>query len=320
METIALDFTRLLTPAADGEVLVEPAPASMRALLDATAALIDRWDVSLADRDLRSVRREVRRRVADVEDERPVVVIGHQPEFIHPGVWAKHVVAARLAEAADGVAVNLIVDTDAPQKTFLHVPMLGGERLGAGAVRFANIPAGVPYECIPRYDAAAVDRLKRALADALGPRYDRSMLGVYFEAFAGHAEPGDFVDQAVAGHRAIERRYGVTLIERRVSRVWFCPLLVEMLARAERFFDCYNAALSDYRRAFGIRGTHRPVPDLLRRESRFELPVWVQQADDPRSRLFVERRRGALHLFADRRSIGVIDSEALKSWDSARTA
>ena len=83
----------------------------------------------------------------------------------------------------------------------------------------------------------------------------------------------------------------------------------EMLARAERFFDCYNAALSDYRRALGIRGTHRPVPDLLRRESRFEFPVWVQQADDPRSRLFVERRRGALHLFADRRSIGVIDSD-----------
>jgi len=318
MGATALDFSRLQTPSASGEVLVEPAPPVMRALLDSAAGLIQSWNVRIADLDLQAVRRAVRQRVAGIGDDRPVIVTGHQPEFIHPGVWAKHVVVARLAQASGGSAVNLIVDTDAPKQTVLRVPTFRGGRLREGLIRYADIPSGVPYEHIIRLDAEATVRLETAARQLLGERFERSMLGVYFAAFAGADDAEDFADQSVAGRSAVERCFGISLLERRVSRSWCCPLLVEMFRRTSRFFECYNSALADYRRAQGIRGTRRPIPDLLREADRLELPIWVMHGDAPRRRLFVEIQAERLHLFADRRPVGVIPVEALKRWESAR--
>jgi hypothetical protein len=320
MGTIELDFSKLQAPPDSGDVLVEPVPADLRARLDSCAALVRGWDVRIAGLDLQSIRRAVRLRVAGVEDERPVIVTGHQPEFIHPGVWAKHVAASRLAEAAGGVAVNLVVDTDAPKRTALQVPTFRRGRLRLESVRYAEVPAGVLYEHIRRCSREAVARMEGSLRELLGDRFERSMLGVYLEAFGGAAEAEDLVDQSVAGRRAVEQLFEVTLLERRVSRCWCCPLLVEMLSQTSRFFECYNAALGEYRRAQGIRGTHRPIPDLIRDGDRFELPIWVIRAGTSRRRLFVEVRADGLHLFADRQAVGVLAPEALQRWASAGQA
>ncbi|MHC4236463.1 MAG: hypothetical protein ACYSUQ_15200, partial [Planctomycetota bacterium] len=236
------------------------------------------------------------------------------------GVWAKHVVATRLADAAGGVAVNLMVDSDAPKATFLRVPTWRDGRLSEGLVRFADVPSGVPYECMARCDRQATERLQNLLRELLGDRFERSMLGVYFEAFAGAAEAEDFVDQSVAGRSAVERSFGVNPLECRISRCWCYPLLVEVLAGAGRFFECYNAALGDYRRGQGIRGAQRPVPDLIGDGNRFELPFWVIHEHAPRSRLFVEARADELQLFAGRREVGAVALKDLKRWESARQA
>lgn len=292
----------------------------MRRALGRARKLATTWEVSIAGRPLGEVRREVRRRVAGVDDDRPVIVTGHQPESIHPGVWAKHVVATRLAQAAAGVAVNLVVDNDAPQQTVVIVPTVRDGHLRQEAIPFADLPRGVPYECIPRLDADHTHQFQRALREALGERFDRSMLGVYFDAFAGAADAADFVDQAVAARTAVERVFGVNMAERRVSRCWMWPLLAEVLAGAARFFDCYNAALAEYRTAHGVRGARRPIPDLLRDGQRFELPFWVMHPGQRRSRLFVERRREALHLYADRCSVGSLALGRLKRWESGAEA
>ena len=122
MPTTQLDFARLQTPPANGDILVEPDPARLRALVETNARLIAGWNVPLADLGLRTVRQSVRQAVAGADHATPVIASGHQPEFIHPGVWAKHVVAARCAQAVTGVPVNLIVDTDTPKHGYLSVP------------------------------------------------------------------------------------------------------------------------------------------------------------------------------------------------------
>jgi len=265
----------------------------------------------------------------------PLVVLGHQPEFLHPGVWAKNVVACRLADACGGWALNLIVDTDAPKQTDLLVPVSEDSPsadLRLETVHVFDMPPGASYECVPRLPKAAIEDLTRALRARLGPRYDRSLLGDYLAAMAATRELGDFVDQTVAGCAAINRRFGLNLVEHRVSRAWQGPLLAEMLANASRFFECYNAALHDYRQALGLRGSARPVPDLLRQGERFELPVWVGQPDGAptsaapgtnrcsRRRLFLEQRRGSLQLFADQRPLGRVCEADLRSWDTAAPA
>ena len=312
------DFSRLRTPPHSGDVLVEPSPPEMRAALEGNMNLVARWDLRLADLDLRTARREVRRR--DGAPDAPTVVIGHQPEFIHPGVWAKHVVAARLARAVGGTAVNLVVDTDRPRQTHLSVPTFRHGSLIADTLPFAFLPSYPTYESIPRLDGPAVRRFERTLGEFMGPRFGHSMMPAYCRALASAPKAADFVDQTVFASRSVEGSLGVDLLDRRVSRCSFQPLLVEMLANGERFHACYNAALGEYRRRQGISGTQRPIPDLVRAGRRFELPVWVTHAARPRGRLMVETRSDRLLLSADQQPLGNLHLAALKRWDTADEA
>ena len=320
MNVPKLDFCRLRTPPHGGDVLVEPSPPEMRAALEANIDLIARWDLRLADLDLRPARRDGRRRPGAPGPDGPMVVIGHQPEFIHPGVWAKHVVATRLAEAVGGTAANLIVDTDRPKQTHLCVPTFRDGSLIADTLPLADLPSYPTYESIPRLDGAAVRRFERALGKLMGARFGQSMMPAYCRALASAPDTADFVDQTVFASRTVEGSLGIVLLERRVSRCWFQPLLVEMLANAERFHVCHNAALGEYRRSQGISGTQRPIPDLVRDGRRFELPVWVTQAARPRGRLMVEARPDRLLLSANQQPLGNLHRPALKRWHTADEA
>ena len=97
-----LQFSRLATPPDHGDTLVEP-PASKHAdLIAANRRLIAGSSARFAGIDLADLRHRIRTALV-AEPDAPLIVTGHQPEFIHPGVWAKHVVAVRLAGArADG--------------------------------------------------------------------------------------------------------------------------------------------------------------------------------------------------------------------------
>jgi len=292
-----LDFGQLKTPADHGDVLVAPdAPACVAALRHNQSLLHDR-DRIVAGAPLSQWRRKTRVALAGGDDA-PIIVVGHQPAFIHPGVWAKHVVARRLADALHGVALNLVVDHDAPRDTTLAVPAVEGGDLVVHHVPYASIPPGHAYEQIGRLDRPAIDRFRRQLQDAMGSRFDESMLPVFLDGFES-AEGEDWVDQAVAGRRATEAALGVTVVDRRVSRTWCSPLLIDMLEHARRFAAAYNLALRLYRNRYRIRGAQRPIPDLRVDETRCELPVWIYAHADVRRRLFVQRDGDVVRLFAD---------------------
>lgn len=292
-----LDFGQLKTPADHGDVLVAPdAPACVAAVRHNQSLLRD-WHRIIAGAPLSQWRRKTRVALAGGDDA-PIIVVGHQPAFIHPGVWAKHVVARRLADALDGVALNLVVDNDAPRDTVLAVPAVEGDDLVVRHVPYAFIPHGHAYEQIARLDRPAIDCFRRQLQDAMGSRFDKSMLPVFLDGFQS-ADGQDWVDQAVAGRRATEAALGVTVVDRRVSRSWCSPLLIDMLEHARRFAAAYNQALHFYRDRYRIRGAQRPIPDLQVDDTRCELPVWIYAHADVRRRLFVKRDGDVVRLFAD---------------------
>jgi hypothetical protein len=68
---------------------------------------------------------------------------------------------------------------------------------------------------------------------------------------------------------------------------WF---LVHIIANIERFRECYNQAVHEYRRANGIRNAAHPVPDLATDGHWIEAPLWIWSAEQPqRLRVFVCR-------------------------------
>jgi hypothetical protein len=309
-----LDFSKLTTPARHGDVLVLPAPPECVAAVHANAKSLGSAKAPLLDSTLADWRRRTREAVVGCDD-RPIIVTGHQPAFIHPGVWAKHIVSMRLAHALGGIALNLVVDNDAPQGTTLAVPTVENSRVGLRSVRYADLPAGLAYEQLARLTPEEVARFDRAIRDAMGERYETSQMPVFIEALSDAGNIGDGVDQSVAARRAVEARLGVSVDDRRVSRMWWSPLLLDMLRQAERFSRSYNAALTWYRKEFRVRGHQRPIPDLAFRGAEWELPVWAYRGGEPRRRLFVAPQGGSVRLLADRAEIGVFAMDDLCAFD-----
>ena len=307
-----LDFAKLTTPADHGQVLVAPDPSAWIPAAQANSRALRDADAPLLDSTLAEWRRRTRERILG-RDDVLVFVTGHQPEFIHPGVWAKHIVADRAARAAGGVAVNLVVDNDAPHNTNLTIPVITDEGLTLSAIPSGELRTGCAYEQVPPLSVDGAARFRLAVEQALGDRFQSSQMPTFLDALTASSKAANWVDQIVSARRAVEHRLGVSVDDRRVSDVWCSPLIVDMLARSERFAACYNAALAKYRTIHRVRGTLRPIPDLHVATDRVELPLWAYRADQPRQRVYAAKQRGALTLFAEQTQIGVVPPSHLKS-------
>jgi hypothetical protein len=309
-----LDFAKLKTPAGDGEVLVDPAPRQWGEALDHNVRLLGRASVPILGRPLAEWRARTRERIAGGND-RPVVALGHQPDFVHCGVWAKHVAAHRFASAADGVPLNLVVDNDAPPSLSLRVPAVAGQRVDVVRVQFGTLATGRTYEQAPPVSPSDLDHIEDELRRRCSGRFENSILPLFLRGMRGVIKPADWVEQSVAGRRAVDGALGFEVEDRRVSGLWWTPLLREVLGNVDRFADAYNRALGEYRRRQHIRGNRRPIPDLARVEEDREAPFWAYRAGEPRRRLLVSPRGEKVRLRGDDAEIGVFDLRDEGVWE-----
>lgn len=311
-----IDFSSLKTPPQHGDVLVMPAANQWIAAARENHERLAGARAGEVGLDLAAWRREARLAIAG-NDDALIFVLGHQPEFIHPGVWAKHVAAMRAASACDGIAINLVVDSDAPKSTSLVVPTVSQGRVTPQKIPFSACEGGITYEQWHPPTSAELERAQSEVRAAMGGRFEKSQMPSYFEALTDAALGNDWVDRLVASRRAVESDLGVEVRDVRVSEAWYGPLLIDMLLRSQRFAECYNGALARYRRENRVRGSRRPIPDLHLDGSRVELPVWAMRSDEPRSRLFVETGQDVVRLLADSHVLAEIPLGELREGDAS---
>lgn len=307
-----LNHDVLVAPSENGGVLLEPSPVPIAAMLAQSVQTFHKTPVTILGRLLTELRNATRMALAGYAD-RPVWTLGHQPEFLHAGVWAKHIAADRLARRGGGVAVHLIVDNDVPADAALRVPERRDNRLTLARVPVPTADAQQPFEHWPALSDAQQRGFAAEVRAAFGDWFETSLLPTFFEAMSG-ANGADYVDQFVAGRRAIDALAGVNLVEHRVSAAFGGPLVGQMMVDAPRFVTDYNAALSAYRTARGIRGTTRPIPDLAVDGDRVELPLWVYGPQEPRRRLFVAARGDAFDLYADDATLVTLTRRDIEAW------
>lgn len=314
-----LDFDRIQTPTGDGDVLVEPAATLWPQLMERNVRAVSRLELQLAGVPIREARSRVR---ADfgLDAANLVIACGHQPAFVHPGVWAKHLAVSHFARRRGVVGIDLVVDNDAPSSPDLEVPHIGTDgRCSTQSVRFMSEPmTGAPYEGRPALSPAELGAVGERLRAAMGPRYDQSLLGSYLKGWADHLarEAGIPVDDFVAGHLAgrevIDTSFGANLPEHRVSRLFKGPFVSDLLLNVRRFAAAHNAALAAYRRENGVRRAQRPLPDLDQDGDRTETVLWVYQVGQRRRRLWVTGRNDTLVLTADQTPVGSLAVKALR--------
>lgn len=312
-----LDFKRLQTPSCDGDILIEPEPERWARLIDITSQSRPEGLV-LTGVNIADLRSDARRRIWDAPADAIVIACGHQPAFIHPGVWAKNVAVARAAQRIGAIAGDLIVDSDAPETTDLILPTAGHDGLVCtDAFHWGDDLAHAAYEGRSPVSTAVIETNRRRMAQLMGPDFDESAIVAYLDGVAEAERADDLVTQHLAGRSRVDVPLGVSLNWIRVSTTFGGPFVADLLLRADRFATAYNKALDEYRRAHDVRGHDRPLPNLGRDGDRVETALWIYQPRNRRQRLWVSQDRDAVCLYADRASVGRVgESELVRAPDA----
>jgi hypothetical protein len=311
---------RLMAPATDGGVLVDPPWAAVPALTVVNADRLSAWDGDVQGRKATRLRDQARREVVRLarqflerhglgdgfppnpaegagELPSPLIVTGHQPELFHPGVWVKNFAAAAIAQASGGLSLNLIVDNDIPKDSAIRVPTFQDGRLRGIPVEFDRWPGEVPYEDWNVGDesmfASFPERVREVLTGAVA---DPLLDDFWPRAIRRRGHVAGVGLRFALARREIEGSWGVSNLEVPLSALcqtdsflWFAS---HVIAQLPRYQAIHNECLARYRAAHHIRSRHHPVAALGQEDGWLEAPFWVWRAARPRRRGLLARQRG----------------------------
>ncbi|MBN2848140.1 MAG: hypothetical protein JXP72_06795 [Coriobacteriia bacterium] len=216
------------------------------------------------------------------DEDRLIVMTGHQPELYHPGVWVKVFLVQRLAEEMGICGLDLVVDTDAAGTVELVAPCLTPEVRVCRSV-LAEAPPGAAYVQTPVPNERARADFRTGGVGALGTLASPA-LARHFSTFCDVLDESagvvdDLGSLMTRARRAYERPAGTDYLELPVSRQARTQAMRRfsalILGDAERFRAVFNTAVAAFRRSTGTRSAAQPFPDLGRDGDRVEVPFWL---------------------------------------------
>lgn len=308
-----LDYKQLVTPRRHGGVLIAPDVRTCARIAQENAKGLNSSEAQIAGKALRDLRSQTRLQLG-IDPARPVIAVGHQPDFIHAGVWAKNVFGCRLAQSLHGVAVNIGVDSDAPKRLSIRIPVRHDGRWMVQEVHLGKLRSGYAYEQVQPLRADDIKKARNEIESTAVGFSSGSMVPSFFAGVAS-SNPPDWVNQVIAGRKAVESEYDIELLDLRISRAWWSPLASHLLQDARGFAISYNRALADYRRENKVHSDNRPIPDLLVEGARIELPFWLYRDDRPRTRVFVTVNSDDITLLTDDEPVTALSTKSIASAD-----
>ncbi len=310
-------YLRYRAPAEDGQVLCVPPWKSVEPLVANNRAEHANRSIEIAGRSLSELATEARRELltkaerytrgyADVGGsssvDRPMILTGHQPELVHPGVWLKNFAAARLAAQIGGVSINLLVDSDLCRTTSIRIPTGDSQDPRVESIAYDQTIAEQPYEERPIVDRATWNSFGSRAAEVIKPLVNQPLVAPWWAKHACRSNRPEVIGQALAQARhRLELDWGSESLELPQSEVCktaaFRRFAAHLLAEADSFRAAYNQSLHSYRQVHQIRNHAQPVLDLTENDGWIETPFWTWSTDQPvRRALFAQPRREEIAL------------------------
>ncbi|HEV3146661.1 MAG TPA: hypothetical protein VGZ47_22435 [Gemmataceae bacterium] len=314
-------------PAEDGGVLVDPPLERAEELLDINHKRLEASKFTFLGRPLSEIRAQIQNSVAVVGDAglaalgsqrphwptAPIIASGHQPEFYHPGVWAKNFAVQGMAKRFGAAPLHVVIDSDTLKTTVIEIPIWGSEpeRVKIESVAYDSWKGEEPLLGRPVRDLALFRGFAKQVQEkCAGWPFEPWVSKIWPEAIQAHDRlarrlTGKYDDDSpptlawclTLPRLLLEHSWGCVNREQ-----WLCLLdrqafIGQILGDLPRFHAIYNDCLAAYRRKYHRRSASHPVPDLASDSDFFEAPFWWLHANaNRRERLFVRSRMDRLDL------------------------
>ncbi len=238
----------------------------------------------------------------DKNDTSRIVLLGHQPELFHAGVWFKNFLAATLSERLSAVTINLLIDNATLNTPTIKIPTGTAADPKIETIAYDQTTDPVPFEArdvldhdlftsfAGRVKAATSNWLDEPLVEALWP-----------QVIEAQQATGNLGLALARGRHLLEQQWGIHNLDVPLSTVcngesffWFLGCILSQLPC---FWEIHNTSLAEYRQAYRLRSKSHPVPVLEKDGDWFEAPFWIWSTANPqRLPLFVRRQAGQIEL------------------------
>jgi hypothetical protein len=212
--------------------------------------------------------------------DRPIVMTGHQPLMVHPGVLAKYLAASALAARDDAHAAFLVVDQDETDPGAIAIP----DRSSEGVLRRRTVrivaapPDGVSAGCSPAHHTGVIEPQHSAW-----PFVAKGLKNIA-RALDAHATAASLAEQSALASFDLMHPLGIQGSAVLATRLARTDLFRDLIERMQRdplaFVERYNAAVAAHPDA-------RMAPLLMSiAADRYELPLWALGWNTPRRRVY----------------------------------
>ncbi len=228
----------------------------------------------------------------------PLILTGHQPELVHPGVWLKNFAAAKLAKSLGGTAISLIIDNDLCRQTTIRVPTGTVEQPQVVDIAFDAAQPAMPYEERQIHDSTTWKSFAARASTSLAPLVPNAMLANWWPTSPTSRYVGTALAQARHQWESARGSHSLEVPQSTVCQSnSFRMFALHLLFNATEVCSAYGDALADYRSAHRVRSPAQPMPDLRQVDDWVETPFWVWSQGEPARRaLFVRQTRTGLSL------------------------
>ncbi len=162
------------------------------------------------------------RETLSLPDNKPIIMVGHQPIFFHPGILIKFIAAQRLAQQVDGQLVFLVVDHHVGNNGVIQTPKEN--------VKIATIDSSVAMKNHPRVTTATtLEPFTAALETANGANAAMQ----YANATVELMSPWVTVNHVVAAGDLLHSAFGNEIVANIQSNKKHCV-------------DSYNNAVANF--------------------------------------------------------------------------
>lgn len=298
MKTALMDKKRKYrVPGQDREMLIDPSFDEMPGHIERNYELLAGYDFEVAGTNVARLRGSLRDHLniasgGKLPEDTPLIMLAHQPGFYNPGVLFKYELLQRLSRY--GCALEVVVDSDVESSIHFKIPSRVDGSFHVNDFVLCDNEKQAIFEKLKTPERKVFnDAFGESIALAKALPFPETAMAIekFDKIIEKHIDQNSSMsDLMVACRKEYSPTpdiYSISLGEI-CSRPEFKTFAADLIFNIQRYAECYNNSLDEYRSQVRERYPANPFPNLSIEGAVFEMPFWTVNNDGSRSELYAD--------------------------------